>query len=146
MPVILLCVALIAVVVLGHDHELVRRHRKSARGIRNHDGGLREFHFRTDLPAQEVHERLEQAYRVPFIRYRFDPEQSRITFYSDIPNGSTQVGYWVTITQQGSGSSIRVVQADHPFDRKVYALLQNEFWCQLADAEPVPCEERSPVL
>ena len=36
--------------------------------------------------------------------------------------------------------------ADHPFDRKVYALIQNEFWCQLADAEPVPYEERSPLL
>lgn len=146
MAVILLAVALILLVVLAHDWELVRSHRESSRGIRNHDGGLREFHYQTELSAQQVRERLEREYRVPFIQYRFDPEQSRITFYSDIPNGSTPVGYWVYVTQQGSGCTIRVVQSDHPFDRKVYALIQNESWCQLADAEPVPYEERSPLL
>lgn len=142
MAVILLAIALILLVVLSQDRELLARYRESSRGIRNHDGGLREFHYRTELPAQQVRERLEQEFRVPFLQYRFDPELSKITFYSDIPNGSTPVGYWVVVTQQGSGSTIRVVQADHPFDRKLYALKQNEFWQQLAQAEPVPYNDR----
>ena len=141
MAVILLAIALILLVVLAQDRELLTRHREYGRGIRNHDGGLREFHYRTELSARQVRERLERAYRVPFLQYRFDPELSKITFYSDIPNGSTPVGYWVTVTQQGSGSTIRVVQADHPFDRKLYALKQNEFWQHLALAEPVPFED-----
>lgn len=141
MAVILLAIALILLVVLAQDRELLTRHREYSRGIRNHDGGLREFHYRTELSAQQVRERLERAYRVPFLQYRFDPELSKITFYSDIPNGSTPVGYWVTVTQQESGSTIRVVQADHPFDRKLYALKQNEFWQHLAQAEPVPFED-----
>lgn len=138
MAVILLAIALILLVVLAQDRELLTRHQEYSRGIRNHDSSLREFHYQTELSARQVRERLERAYRVPFFQYRFDPELSKITFYSDIPNGSTPVGYWVTVTQQGRGSSIRVVQADHPFDRKLYALKQNEFWLQLAQAEPVP--------
>ena len=141
MAVILLAIALILLVVLAQDRELLTRHREYSRGIRNHDSSLREFHYQTELSAQQVRERLERAYRVPFLQYRFDPELSKITFYSDIPNGSTPVGYWVTVTQQGSGSTIRVVQADHPFDRKLYALKQNEFWQHLALAEPVPFED-----
>ena len=141
MAVILLAIALILLVVLAQDRELLTRHREYSRGIRNHDSSLREFHYQTELSAQQVRERLERAYRVPFLQYRFDPELSKITFYSDIPNGSTPVGYWVTVTQQGSGSTIRVVQADHPFDRKLYALKQNEFWHHLAQAEPVPFED-----
>ena len=88
MAVILLAIALILLVVLAQDRELLTRHRENSRGIRNHDSGLREFHYRTELSARQVRERLEREYRVPFIQYRFDPEQSRITFYSDIPNGS----------------------------------------------------------
>ncbi len=138
MIIILIGIALILLVVYGFNREQLDRFRKSSRGIRNHDHQLREFHYRTDLSADEVRGRLVREFRVPHTRYRFDPETNRITFYSDIPNGSKPMSFFVQLTGQGSGTSIRVVQADHLYENKLYPLMQNEFWQQLAQAEPVP--------
>ena len=141
MIIILLGIALIFLIVLGLHREWIDRYRKSSGGIRNHDQQFREFHYRTDLPAVEVLDRLIREFRVPFTKYRFDPETNRITFYSDIANGSTPMSFFVHLTAQETGTGIRVVRADRPYGDLLYPMMQNEFWQQLAEAEPVPYDE-----
>lgn len=116
---ILLGIALILLIVLSLHRERLDRYRKSSGGIRNHDPQFREF-------------------RVPFTKYRFDPESNRITFYSDMPNGSIPMSFFVYLTAQEDGASIRVVRADHPYGDLLYPMMQNEFWQNLAQAEPIP--------
>ena len=135
---ILLGIAMILLIVLGLHQEWLDRYRKSSGGIRNHDPQFREFHYRTDLPAGEVRDRLIREFRVPFTKYRFDPETKRITFYSDIANGSTPMSFFVHFATQENGTAIRVVRADHPYGDLLYPMMQNEFWQQLTEAESVP--------
>lgn len=135
---ILLGIALILLIVLGAHREWLDRYRKSSGGIRNHDPQFREFHYRTALPAGEVRDRLIREFRVPFTKFRFDPETNRITFYSDMYNGSTPMSFFVHLTARETGTAIRVVRADRPHGDLLYPMMQNEFWQQLADAEPVP--------
>lgn len=142
MIIILLFIALLLLVIFGLYREQFDRYRKSSKGVRNHDHQLREFLYRTDLSADEVRGRLLREFRLPHTQYRFDPETSRITFYSDIPNGSKPVTFTVHLTGQGSGTAIRVVQVDHLYENKLYPLMQNEFWHQLAEAEPVPYSDQ----
>ena len=138
MIIILLGIAMILLIVLGSHWEWLERYRKSSGGIRNHDQQFREFHYRTALPAGEVRDRLIREFRVPFTKYRFDPETNRITFYSDMANGSTPMSFFVHLTAQEKGTAIRVVRADRPHGDLLYPMMQNEFWQQLAEAEPVP--------
>lgn len=135
---ILLGIAMILLIVLGSHWEWLDRYRKSSGGIRNHDPQFREFHYRTALTAGEVQDRLTREFRVPFMKYRFDPETSRITFYSDMANGSIPMSFFVHLTAQETGTAIRVVRADRPYGDLLYPMMQNEFWQQLAEAGPVP--------
>ena len=135
---ILLGIALILLIVLGLHREWLDRYQKSSGGIRNHDPQFREFHYRTALTAEEVLDRLTREFRVPFTKYRFDPETNRITFYSDMANGSIPMSFFVHLTAHETGTAIRVVRADHPNGTPLYPMMQNEFWKQLANAEPVP--------
>ena len=143
MIIILLGIALILLIVLGLHREWIDRYRKSSGGIRNHDPQFREFHYRTALPAGEVRDRLIREFRVPFMKYRFEPEVNRITFYSDMANGSIPMSFFVHLTAHETGTAIRVVRANRPYGDLLYPLMQNEFWQQLAEAEPVPYEEGS---
>ena len=138
MIIILLGIAMILLIVLGLHREWIDSYRKSSGGIRNHDQQFREFHYRTALPAVEVRERLIRDFRVPFMKYRFDPETNRITFYSDMANGSIPMSFFVHLTAQETGTAIRVVRANRPYGDLLYPMMQNEFWQQLAEAEPVP--------
>ena len=140
---ILLGMAMILLIVLGLHREWLDRYRKSSRGIRNHDPQFREFHYRTSLPIGEVRDRLLREFRVPFTKYRFDPDMNRITFYSDMANGSIPMSFFVHLTARETGTAIRVVRADRPYGDLLYPMMQNEFWQQLAEAEPVPYEEGS---
>ena len=135
---ILLGIALILLIVLGLHREWLDRYQKSSGGIRNHDPQFREFHYRTTLSAEEVQSRLIREFRVPCTKYRFDPELSRITFYSDMANGSTPMSFFVNLTVRKAETAIRVVRADHPNGTLLYPMMQNEFWQQLANAEPMP--------
>lgn len=141
MIIIFLFIALLLLIIFGHNGELWNRYRKSANGVCNHDPQLREFLYRTDLSPDAVRGRLLREFRVPRFSYRFEPETNRITFSSDIPNGSAPVSYFVHLTGQGSGTAIRVVQADHR-ESKHYSYLQNEFWHQLAGAEPISYQDK----
>ena len=141
MIIILLGIALILLIVLGLPREWIDRYRKSSRGIRNHDPQFREFHYRTALPAGEVRDRLIREFRVPFMKYRFEPEVNRITFYSDMANGSIPMSFFVHLTAHETGTAIRVVRANRPYGALLYPMMQNEFWQQLAEAEPVPYDE-----
>ena len=141
MIIILLGIAMILLIVLGLHREWLEGYRKSSGGIRNHDPQFREFHYRTDLTAGEVRDRLIREFRVPFMKYRFAPEMNRITFYSDMANGSTPMSFFVHLTAQEKGTAIRVVRADRPHGDLLYPMMQNEFWQQLAEAEPVPYDE-----
>ena len=143
MIIILLGIALILLIVLGLHREWIDRYRKSSGGIRNHDPQFREFHYRTALPAGEVRDRLIREFRVPFMKYRFEPEVNRITFYSAMANGSIPMSFFVHLTAHETGTAIRVVRANRPYGDLLYPLMQNEFWQQLAEAEPVPYEEGS---
>lgn len=138
---ILLGIALILLIVLSLHRERLDRYRKSSGGIRNHDSQLREFHYRTGLPAGEVRDRLIREFRLPFTKYRFDPESNRITFYSDMPNGSIPMSFFVYLTAQEDGTAIWVVRADHRYGNMLYPMMQNEFWQQLAEAGPVPYDD-----
>ena len=53
-------------------------------------------------------------------------------------NGSIPMSFFVHLTAHETGTAIRVVRADHPYGDLLYPMMQNEFWQQLADAEPVP--------
>ena len=138
MPVIFLGIALILLVVYGFNREMLDRHRKNAKGICNHDPQYREFIYRTDLSVRVVRDRLLHEFRVPHTKYRFDLEGNRITFYSDIPNGSQPVSFVVYLNERENDTTIRVVQADHLYANKLYPLMQNEYWEALAQAEPIP--------
>ena len=140
---ILFGIAMILVIVLGLHREWIDRYRKSSGGIRNHDPQFREFHYRTALPAGEVRDRLIREFRVPFMKYRFEPEVNRITFYSDMANGSIPMSFFVHLTAHETGTALGVVRANRPYGDLLYPLMQNEFWQQLAEAEPVPYEEGS---
>ena len=135
---ILLGITLIFLIVLGAHREWLDRYRKSSGGIRNHDPQFREFHYRTTLSAEEVRSRLIREFRVPCTKYRFAPELNRITFYSDMANGSTPMSFFVHLTVHKDETAIRVARADHLNATLLYPMMQNEFWQQLADAEPVP--------
>ena len=78
---------------------------------------------------------------MPFTKYRFDPETNRITFYSDMANGSIPMSFFVHLTAHETGTAIRVVRANRPYGDLLYPMMQNEFWQQLAEAEPVPYDE-----
>ena len=140
---ILLGLAMILLIVLGLHRGWLDRYRKSSGGIRNHDPQFREFNYRTALTAGEVRDRLLREFRVPFTKYRFDPDMNRITFYSDMANGSAPMSFFVHLTAQEKGTAIRVVRAERPYGDLLYPMMQNEFWQQLAEAEPVPYEEGS---
>ena len=137
MILILLGIALILLIVLGLHREWLDHYRKSSGGIRNHDPQFREFHYRTTLPAEEVRSRLIREFRVPCTKYRFAPELNCITFYSDMANGSTPMSFFVHFTVRKAETAIRVARADHPNGTLLYPMMQNEFWQQLANAEPV---------
>jgi hypothetical protein len=53
-------------------------------------------------------------------------------------NGSTPMSFFVHLTARETGTAIRVVRADRPYGDLLYPMMQNEFWQQLAEAEPVP--------
>lgn len=122
---------------------LYREHKKYSNGIVNYDPTRRIFCYRVEKTRAEVWNSLQKNNRYTAVKYRFNCETGIITFYSELPDGYSDVSYQIEAVEKEGYSVLFVTQFDHFFERTKYGWLQNEFWSQKLDAVPIPYEEKS---
>lgn len=139
MPILLsIFILLIAVMILPQHTERTQRHRQASNGIINHNADMREFYYRAEKNRDEILQFLRSPTQNSSCKYRFEESTSSIVFSPQLPDGSLDITYNIFITERQGYSILKVVQQDHLWEKNPYALLQNEFWHQLLEAEPIP--------
>ena len=136
--VVIIFLALVIPIVIAHEKELYQSYKKYSNGIMNHDGSYRQFVYKTDKSSDEIWDALKLHNIHTSIKYRFNNANQTIVFYSELPDGYIDITYRIYVFEHEGYNILKVVQENHFLEKNKYALLQNEFWCQLLGATPVP--------
>lgn len=129
---------LVILIVIVHEKERYQSYKKHSNGVMNHDASFRQFLYKTDKSGDEIWETLKVHNIHTSIKYRFNDADQTIVFYSELPDGHLDITYRIYVFEYEGYSILKVVQENHFLEKNKYALLQNEFWCQLLGATPIP--------
>ncbi len=131
---------------IGYLRDLRERQGEAAS---NGDGTGQIFTYIVRKSEAEILSELESGCRYTDMKYRWDAARREITLHEALPNGSPEVCYALAFLPQAEGTALCVRQVSHL--RSVrgapgheyrqggnrYAWLQNEFWRQKLEAEPM---------
>ncbi len=135
---LLFFLALVIPVVIVHEKERYQSYQKHSNGIVNHDASFRQFVYKTHKSSDEIWDTLKLHQIHTSVKYRFNDANQTIVFYSELPDGYLDMTYRIYVLEHEGYNILKVVQENHFLEKNKYALLQNEFWCQLLGATPIP--------
>ena len=136
--VVIIFLALVIPIVIAHGKERYESYKNYSTGVMNHDASFRQFVYKTDKSGNEIWDTLKLHNIHTSIKYRFNDANKTIVFYSELPDGYLDIAYRVYVFEHEGYTILKVVQENHFLEKNKYALLQNEFWCQLLGATPIP--------
>ena len=111
----------------------------------NHNGSMREFHYRIEMTLDEIWKLMECPNASDILKYRLDRGHSTVTFFSDLPDGSLPITYQMHFEPSKNQTVLKIVQADHLLEKNRFAARQNAFWEMKLNAVPIPFELQNQI-
>ena len=138
MPFLIIAVMLLGAVLAISQHiDLAKRHTNASNSIVNYNATMQDFYYSVRKTKAEILQCLQAPPRYAVCKYQYEPATCSIIFSPKLPDGSLEITYRIYITEHPGYSIVRVIQYNYLWEKNPYFRLQNEFWKQLLDAEPV---------
>lgn len=111
----------------------------------NHNGSMREFHYRLDMNIEGIWKVMECPNASDALKYRFDKGHSTVTFFSDLPDGTLPITYQMYFESVDNQTVLKIVQVDHLLEKNRFAQYLNAFWERKLNAVPIPFELQNQI-
>ena len=136
--VIIVFLAIVLPVVFFHSKQATQSHKNFSNGIMNYNASLSEFVYEIDKTGDEIWCILNSHNPSSPLKYRFNEAGHTIVFYPELPDGSMDITYRISVIEHKGHNILKVTEETHLFSKNSFALYQNEFWYKTIGATPYP--------
>ena len=130
--------AIIIPIVFFYAKQATQSHKNYSNGIVNHNASFSEFVYEIHKPAGDIW-RILNSYNASLpLKYRFNEAGRTIVFYPELPDGSIEITYRISLTEHNGHNILKLTQETHLLEKNGFWSYQNEFWYKTIGATPYP--------
>lgn len=130
--------AIIIPIIFFFAKQATQSHKNYSNGIVNHNASFSEFVYEIHKPACDIW-RILNSYNASLpLKNRFNEAGRTIVFYPELPDGSIEITYRISLMEHNGHNILKLTQENHLLEKNGFWSYQNEFWYKAIGATPYP--------